>query len=285
MKIHPVFHNSLLKPYMETTAHGPNFTQPPPEIVGNEEGHYEIEKTLRERPTRNRKSTEYLVHWKGYPDMENSWLPAKELTHAKELLATFKHKHPSKEGIQVLQVQGGLKEGILSRAKPMPPRIPVKPRTSPNKPTLNPSYSQIVKTSFTPRAHDPGKPHVTTRDHQPPSISCVTTRDPGNVSGDLPRDWSPTRLLGHVNFKCATRPLIHTWQMVGTINERVGNQQSHKTPNNWGNSPMRSRHPNRRAPIEDSPTCPHLSNLSRGQNSHLLALCKPTLNYAQTTLY
>ena len=26
MKIHPVFHNSLLKPYMETTAHGPNFT-------------------------------------------------------------------------------------------------------------------------------------------------------------------------------------------------------------------------------------------------------------------
>ena len=46
MKIHPVFHNSLLKPYMETTVHGPNFTRPPPEIVGNEEGHYEIEKIL-----------------------------------------------------------------------------------------------------------------------------------------------------------------------------------------------------------------------------------------------
>jgi len=26
MRIHPVFHNSLLKPYMETAAHGPNFT-------------------------------------------------------------------------------------------------------------------------------------------------------------------------------------------------------------------------------------------------------------------
>ena len=99
MKIRPVFHNSLLKPYTETTAHGPNFTRPPPEIVGNEEGHYEIEKILQEQPTRNCKSTEYLVHWKGYPDAENSWLPAKELTHAKELLAAFKCKHPSKEGI------------------------------------------------------------------------------------------------------------------------------------------------------------------------------------------
>ena len=154
MKIHPVFHNSLLKPYIETTAHGPNFTQLPPEIVGNEEGHYEIENILRERPTRNRKSTEYLVHWKGYPDVENSWLPAKELTHAKELLATFKHKHPSKEGIQVLQAQGDLKEGILSLAKPAPPHILAKPQTSPNKPALNPSYSQIVKTGFTPRARD-----------------------------------------------------------------------------------------------------------------------------------
>jgi hypothetical protein len=26
MRIHPVFHNSLLKPYVETSAHGPNFT-------------------------------------------------------------------------------------------------------------------------------------------------------------------------------------------------------------------------------------------------------------------
>ena len=72
MKIHPVFHNSLLKPYVETTAHGPNFTRPPPEIVGNEEGHYKIEKILWEWPMRNCKSTEYFVHWKGYPNAENS---------------------------------------------------------------------------------------------------------------------------------------------------------------------------------------------------------------------
>ena len=167
----------------------------------------------------------------------------------------------------------------------MPPHIPTEPRTSPNKPTLNPSYSQIVKTSFTPRARDPGKPHMTTCDHKSLSISCVTTHDPGKASGDLPRDWSPTRSLGHVNFKCATCSLTHTWQTVGTINKRVGNQQSHQTPDNWGNAPMRSKHLNRRAPKKGSPTCPCLSNLSCGQNGHPLALCKPALNYAQTTLY
>ena len=80
----------------------------------------------------------------------------------------------------------------LSWAKPTPPHIPTEPRTSPNKPTLNLSYSQIVKTSFTPRARDPGKPHVTTCDHKSLSLSRVTTHDPGKASGDLLRDWSPT---------------------------------------------------------------------------------------------
>jgi len=47
MRIHLVFHNSLLKPYIETSAHGPNFARPPLEIVGGEEGHYEIKKILQ----------------------------------------------------------------------------------------------------------------------------------------------------------------------------------------------------------------------------------------------
>jgi hypothetical protein len=94
--------------------------RPPPEIIGEEEGHYEIEEILQERPTRNKKSIQYLIKWKGYPDSENSWLPARELMHAKDALRKFKSKHTPKEGIRVLQVQGGLKEGILSRGKPPP---------------------------------------------------------------------------------------------------------------------------------------------------------------------
>jgi hypothetical protein len=46
MRILPVFHNLLLKPYIKTSAHRPKFAQPPSEIIGGEEGHYEIKKIL-----------------------------------------------------------------------------------------------------------------------------------------------------------------------------------------------------------------------------------------------
>ena len=52
-KIHPVFHNSLLKPYKETPAHGPNFARPPPEIIDKEGEHYEVETILKSRVTPN----------------------------------------------------------------------------------------------------------------------------------------------------------------------------------------------------------------------------------------
>jgi hypothetical protein len=106
MKIHPVFHNSLLKPYCETKEHGPNYKKPAPEIV-NDEGHYEIETILMAQPTQNKRSTQYLIKWKGYPTSENSWLPEKELTKAKELLDKFKQqeKHMTKQRLNTLALQ------------------------------------------------------------------------------------------------------------------------------------------------------------------------------------
>jgi len=218
MRIHPVFHNSLLKPYKETMAHGPNFTRPPPEIVGGKEGHYEIERILTSRPTRNRKSTQYLVKWKGYPDSENSWLPAKELQSARELLKQF---HDCQVQIvttkQALQVQWKPKEGILSRASPAPPHLKRglhEKASSPPDPTLKPSYSQIVKTKIP--LHDPEK------------WAC----DPGKITCDVPRDPSPalvtcdpthdhiqardlTRARDPTRFRHATHPLIGMWKTVG----------------------------------------------------------------------
>jgi len=144
MRIYPVFHNSLLKPYTETTAHGPNFTQPPPEIIGEEEGHYKIKKILQSRPTRNCKSTQYLVHWKGYTEANCTWIPAKELTHAKELIKQFKAVQKSKEGIQALQEQGKPKEGILLWTKSTPSRNPVQTPMSPTRTAPKPSYSQMA---------------------------------------------------------------------------------------------------------------------------------------------
>jgi len=195
MWIHPVFHNSLLKPYKETSAHGPNFARPPPEIVGGEEGHYEIEKILTSCPTRNRKSTQYLVKWKGYPDSENSWLPAKELQSARDLLKQF---HEQQVHIlttnQALQVQWKPKEGILSWASPTPPHLKRgshKKAPSPPDLPLKPSYSQIVKTKIAPRdsgkqARDPGK---VTRDV---SQGPLPTSVPCNQSHDLTQSRDPT---------------------------------------------------------------------------------------------
>ena len=41
-KIHDVFHASLLLPYSQTTAHRPNFSRPPLDLIGDE-AEYEVE--------------------------------------------------------------------------------------------------------------------------------------------------------------------------------------------------------------------------------------------------
>src|SRR6267142_958018 len=62
-KIHNVFHASLLTPYKETDKHGPNFLEPPPDLINGEE-EWEIEKILGHRTYRKKK--QYLIRWKGY---------------------------------------------------------------------------------------------------------------------------------------------------------------------------------------------------------------------------
>jgi Chromo (CHRromatin Organisation MOdifier) domain len=191
MRIHPVFHNTLLKPYKETPAHGPNFTRPPPEIVGGEEGHYEIERILASRPTRNKRSTQYLVKWKGYPDSDNSWLPAKELAHAQDLVKQFQnHQIKTLTAQQALQAQWKPKEGILSQAKPASPY--------PKKGSHDLSHDRSCDSS-PDRSHDLSRDQLykLSRDrlHNP---SCDQTR---------PRD--------HTRFGRATKPLVGIWKTVG----------------------------------------------------------------------
>jgi transposase InsO family protein len=120
-RIHPMFHNSLISPYKETTAHGPNYTRPPPDIVEGEDEHYEVETVLQSRLTPNRRGVQYLVKWKGYPDSENSWLPASGMKHATDLVQQFHAKNPRSPkppSIHALQAQQDLKEGILLRTGP-----------------------------------------------------------------------------------------------------------------------------------------------------------------------
>jgi hypothetical protein len=67
MKVHPVFHVSLLEPYKESNIS--DRTQPPPpciEIDSHEE--YELEEVLDSRQRCSK--LEYLIHWRGY---DNVW--------------------------------------------------------------------------------------------------------------------------------------------------------------------------------------------------------------------
>ena len=86
-RIHDVFHASLLTPYHETTAHGPNFTRPPPDLIDGEE-EYEVERIVAHRQFGRSKRLQYLIKWKGYPESDNTWEPADQV-HAPELIKHY----------------------------------------------------------------------------------------------------------------------------------------------------------------------------------------------------
>jgi hypothetical protein len=88
--IHPVFHASLLTPYIETNEHGANYMRPPPDVIEGEE-QYEV-KTIRAYRWRNRK-LQYLIKWKGYPESDNTWEPVSNV-QAPLLIREYHEAHP-----------------------------------------------------------------------------------------------------------------------------------------------------------------------------------------------
>ena len=85
--IHDVFHASLLSPYQETTAHRPNFSRPPPDLIDDEE-EYEVEHIVNHRHHGWARQLQYLIKWKGYPESDNTWEPADQV-HASELIKLY----------------------------------------------------------------------------------------------------------------------------------------------------------------------------------------------------
>ena len=88
--IHDVFHASLLTPYHETTAYGPNFIRPPPDLIDGEE-EYEVEAVLNHRMFGRRRQVQYLIKWKGYPHSDNTWEPLENI-HAEDLIKAYHKK-------------------------------------------------------------------------------------------------------------------------------------------------------------------------------------------------
>jgi hypothetical protein len=104
-KIFNTFHVSLLSPYKEMGQHGSNFTEPPLELIkGVKE--YEVESILGQQTYGWWKKKQYLVKWKGYSDMHNSWELAKNV-NAPELVKEYHACHPAQ--IRKLSYKKGAK--------------------------------------------------------------------------------------------------------------------------------------------------------------------------------
>src|SRR5262249_5293429 len=88
MKIHPIFHGSRLKAYKDPATFDPkqeSCHRPPPVTIEDEE--YEIDKILDKGEYHGR--TQYLVHWLGYEESNNSWLYIEDLQHAQDLILDY----------------------------------------------------------------------------------------------------------------------------------------------------------------------------------------------------
>ncbi|PRP76184.1 hypothetical protein PROFUN_13730 [Planoprotostelium fungivorum] len=87
MKIHPVFHTSLLTPYYANSFNGRKDPPPQPVMIENNE-EYIVERIVDSRQRgRKHKYTEYLVKWQGYdldPKNNEDWIT--DTDHCKDAL-------------------------------------------------------------------------------------------------------------------------------------------------------------------------------------------------------
>jgi hypothetical protein len=96
LQIHPTFHISKLKPYHANPEEEfPNREQTPPvpiQVEGEDE--YEVETILDKREWKIGRGTrtEYLVKWLGYPEHDATWVSAKNLDHAQEVVQEYEKR-------------------------------------------------------------------------------------------------------------------------------------------------------------------------------------------------
>lgn len=99
MKIHPVFHVSLLEPYTAPLDSKESPSVPDPIII-NGELEYEVETILDSRIKHNR--LEYLVKWMGYETVDSTWEPVQNLTNCNSAVSLYHSRFPQRPSFKDL---------------------------------------------------------------------------------------------------------------------------------------------------------------------------------------
>ena len=95
LRIHDVFHASLLKPDVPNSIPDRDpIPQPPIYLEGSTEPEWEVEQILDVR--QKGRGFQYLVHWKGYGPGDRTWEPWRNVRNSPDLVLTFHQSHPNK---------------------------------------------------------------------------------------------------------------------------------------------------------------------------------------------
>jgi hypothetical protein len=95
MRIHPVFHASLLEPHHPNSLPSRSTLTPPPPIVNSDgEEEYEVSSILDSRLFRGK--LQYLADWVGYGPEERSWTSASDFHDDDPIVVEFHREHPDR---------------------------------------------------------------------------------------------------------------------------------------------------------------------------------------------
>jgi Chromo (CHRromatin Organisation MOdifier) domain len=87
-KVHNAFHVSLLHLHKAMELYSETFTEPPPDLIaGHEE--WEVENVLASRRQGHWKKLQYLIRWKGFSEVHDSWEPPENLENAHKVIKDF----------------------------------------------------------------------------------------------------------------------------------------------------------------------------------------------------
>ena len=119
-QIHRTFHVSMLRPCYDN---GFNEDKPPMIMIEGEE-EFELSQILQHRPLYKQKgdsNIKYLIKWKGYGPVYNSWEPESEIKkRAPDTLSEYWDEVAAGQAVQATQPITGTDTGLAPSAQPSP---------------------------------------------------------------------------------------------------------------------------------------------------------------------